>query len=111
YADASEPTQAMEAYTYALKYDDTCAMYYRNRAGTNIDLKDYVAAKTDIERAQQLEPDSERLPTLWRDMYLGVGDGEALLPHAIILQDRNPEDASGHFYVAIAYALSGSSEK
>jgi predicted Zn-dependent protease len=64
-------------------------------------------ARQDIEQAQRLEPDAARLPVLWRDLYLALEDGAGMLPHAILLRDREPDDANHHCYLAIAQTLIG----
>ncbi len=107
YADLKAHQRAIEIYTRAVEVDDTAAMFLRNRAGVYIDMKDYEAARADIERAQQIDPNAKRLPELWRDVFLGIGNGAAMLPHALTIRDRQPDEASGHFYVAVAYALCG----
>jgi tetratricopeptide (TPR) repeat protein len=107
YAQQSEHDQAVETYTRAIVYAPQTAMLYRNRAGEYLELQQYDAARQDIEQAAGIEPEAARLPELWRSLYLGLGDGAAMLPFARQLLAVNPEDASGHYYLALAQALAG----
>lgn len=45
---------ALEAYSKALKYDESTVYLYFNRAITNYELKNYAAALKDAQRAQKL---------------------------------------------------------
>jgi tetratricopeptide (TPR) repeat protein len=66
YDNQQDYPQALAAISKAIEYQPQDAMYYRNRAGTYMDLKNYAHALPDLEKAQELEPDAERLPTLWQ---------------------------------------------
>ncbi len=107
YADSNVHQTAIEIYTRAIETDDTAAMFFRNRANVYLEMKHYEAAHGDIERAQHIDPDAKRLPELWRDVYLGFGNGAAMLPHALKIRDHRPDEAIGHFHVAVAHALCG----
>jgi tetratricopeptide (TPR) repeat protein len=111
HAENGQHQEAIVVYTRALEYSPTFAMLHRNRAGEYLELKDYPCAQADIEKAQELEPDARRLPELWRDLYMAQGNGAALLPHAITLRDRKPEDANGYYYVALALGMSGQTDQ
>ncbi len=107
YAQAGDPKEAVTAYSRALSTAPENAMLYRNRAGEYIELGEFDRAKTDIEAAAGLEPDAVRLPQLWCDLFLGQGDGAAMLPHAQLLCTRQPDAADHHFYLALAQVLVG----
>jgi len=51
-------------------------MYYRNRAGTHMDMKAYASALPDLEKAQELEPDAQRLPELWKTYHEGMAKSD-----------------------------------
>jgi tetratricopeptide (TPR) repeat protein len=107
YAQQGEHAQAVETYTQAIAYAPQTAMLYRNRAGEYLERQQYAAARQDIDQAAGLEPEAARLPELWRDLYLGLGDGAAMLPYAQQLQAAHPEEASHPYYLALALALAG----
>jgi tetratricopeptide (TPR) repeat protein len=105
YAQQGEHPQAVETYTRAVACAPQTAMLYRNRAGEYLELQQYDAARQDIEQAAHLEPEAARLPELWRDLHLGLGDGAAMLPYAEQLLAANPEDVDRHYHLALAQAL------
>ncbi|RIK55746.1 MAG: hypothetical protein DCC57_04865 [Chloroflexi bacterium] len=112
YAAAPESTaQAIAAYTRGLAFNDADAMLLRNRAGEQIEAGEYEAARNDLERAGQLEPDAVRLPVLWCELYAALGDAVALHEQAsALLAGDGQAIAEGHFYAAIAHALNGEEE-
>ncbi|MCB0175274.1 MAG: tetratricopeptide repeat protein, partial [Anaerolineae bacterium] len=107
YAQQGDHAQAVESYSRAVAHAPQNAMLYRNRAGEYLDLQQVEAARQDIEQAAALEPDAARLPQLWRDLYLALGDGPAMLPYAQQWVTANPEEIDPHFYLALAQALAG----
>lgn len=107
YAQQDEHVQAVETYTSAIAYAPQTAMLYRNRAGEYLELRQYDATRQDVEQAAQLEPEAARLPELWCDLYLGLGDGAAMLPYTQQLLAASPDEASHYYYLALAHALTG----
>jgi tetratricopeptide (TPR) repeat protein len=72
YDNQKDYPQALAAVSKAIEYQPHQAMYYRNRAGTYMDMQDYANALPDLEKAQELEPDAQRLPELWKTYHEGV---------------------------------------
>ena len=72
YDNQKDYPRALAAISKALEYQPQQAMYYRNRAGTHMDMKAYASALSDLEKAQELEPDAQRLPELWKTYHEGM---------------------------------------
>ncbi|MFC1961260.1 hypothetical protein ACFLYO_11205, partial [Chloroflexota bacterium] len=76
HATADNHEAAIATYTKALEQSPEIAMLYRNRAGEYIELGQLAAAQTDIEAAQRLEPDAERLSELLDELEKAQNDQE-----------------------------------
>lgn len=107
YADRDLPDRALAAYSRALVFDDSNAKTYRNRAGTATELGAFPLARTDLERAEMLQPDAMALQLRWCEFFLWQGDWKTAQSHARALLARHGLEAEGHFYLAICAAFAG----
>jgi tetratricopeptide (TPR) repeat protein len=107
YDNQKDYSQAIAAVSKAIEYQPEMAMYYRNRAGTYMDMKDYASALPDLEKAQELDKDNNRLARLWHDCLVGIGKPEQLLGKIASLAEKHPDQANIHYYTALAYAYVG----
>jgi len=76
YDNQKDYPQALAAISKAIEYQPQQAMYYRNRAGMHMNMKAYASALPDLEKAQELEPDAQRLPELWKTYHEGMAKSD-----------------------------------
>ncbi len=66
--EQKKPEEALAAFEEAVRLRPGLAMYWRNHAGTNIDLGNLDAAAASLARAGELEPDHPRLAELHKEL-------------------------------------------
>lgn len=107
YDNQKDYPQALAAVSKAIEYKPNEAIYYRNRARTHIDMKAYASALPDLEKAQELDGDNNRLARLWHDCLVGIGEPARLFGKIAYLLEKHPDQANIHYYIALAHAYTG----
>jgi tetratricopeptide (TPR) repeat protein len=94
--------RAVETYSQAITLRPNFAMWYRNRASTHLAWGDTQAARADLERAAELQPDHPYLAVRRADLALVEGDDELALHYCEEAHKQLPGLADSYFTKGLA---------
>jgi len=95
YLGKEEPTQAVNAYTFAIKYDPNDATLYKSRARVFFDMEEHEKAIADLTKVIELQPDFEAYGAR-AQLYRELGQPQKALDDYEKARELNPTlDADG----------------